>query len=134
MEKIVKLNRKYLREFGLLTGTIIAVLFGLIIPWVKGHSFSFVPWMIAVIFWLLSLLTPMTLKPIYHTWMKIGAVLGWINTRLILGLIFYGIMMPMGLIMHLLKRDTMSKNFDVNLSTYRLISQPKNKTNMEKPF
>ena len=34
------------------------------------------------------------LRPIYVGWMKFAFVLGWINTRLILGLFFYLILTP----------------------------------------
>lgn len=134
MHPIPKLNRKELRDFGLLTGAIIVVVFGLLLPWLRGHSLPKIPWIIAIILWFLSFLTPTTLQPIYQVWMQIGLVLGWFNTRIILGLIFYGIMMPMGVIMRLLNRDSMAREFEVNLSTYRLPSQPKTKASMEKPY
>jgi len=41
------------------------------------------------------------LKPLYDLWMKFAAVLAWINTRLILILMFYLVFTPIGLIMRL---------------------------------
>ncbi len=134
MHQIPKLNSKELRDFGLLTGAIVAVLFGLLLPWIWGHSLPQWPWLIAAILWFLAVLAPATLKPVYQVWMRIGLVLGWVNTRIILGIVFYGMIMPMGAIMRLLNRDSMARKFDANLQTYRLPSQIKTRASMEKPF
>ncbi len=134
MDPIPKLNQKELRDFGLLTGKIVAVLFGLLLPLLRGHSLPSWPWIIAVVLWFLAVLAPRTLKPVYQVWMRIGLVLGWVNTRLILGIVFYGLLMPMAMIMRLLNRDPMARKLEVNLSTYRLPSQRKTRESMEKPF
>lgn len=37
---------------------------------------------------------------VFHVgWMKVAAVLGWVNSRILLGIMFYGIMTPMGIVM-----------------------------------
>ena len=134
MHKIPKLNKNELRNFGLLTGAIVAVLFGLLLPWIRSHSLPSIPWIIAAIFWFLALLVPRGLNPVYQIWMRIGFVLGWINTRIILGIIFYGLVTPMGLILRFFNQDPMARKFEDNLQTYRLPSQIKTRVSMEKPF
>jgi hypothetical protein len=42
------------------------------------------------------------LLPLYRTWIKFGDTLGWINSRIILGAVFYLLIMPMGLVLRLL--------------------------------
>lgn len=134
MQEIPQLNNKELRDFGLLTGTIIAVLFGLLLPWLRGHALPLVPWIIALVLWVLAALVPMVLGPVYQVWMRIGLVLGWVNTRIILGIIFFALMMPMGAIMRLLNQDPMARKFDGNLKTYCRPSQEITIASMEKPF
>lgn len=134
MQEISELNKKKLRDFGLLIGVIVAVLFGILLPWIRGHSLLLFPWTTAVILWLLAVLTPTTLKPIYQVWMQIGLILGWINTRIILGFIFFGLITPMGVIMRLLNRDPMTRKFKVNFQTYRVPSQKVTRKSMEKPY
>ncbi|MGK7877325.1 MAG: SxtJ family membrane protein [Xenococcaceae cyanobacterium] len=134
MDQIPKLNRKELRDFGLLTGAIVAILFGLVLPWLRGHSLPQIPWIIAAILWFFAVLAPATLKPVYQVWMRIGLVLGWVNTRIILGIVFYGLIMPMGAIMRLFNRDPMARKFEVELQTYRLPSLKKTRASMEKPY
>jgi hypothetical protein len=127
-------NKKELRNFGLITGTIIAVLFGLIMPLIREHSLVVWPWLIATILSLSAILVPTKLNRLYQIWMKIGFALGWINTRIILGIIFYSVITPIGSILRLLKHDPMLRKFDANTQTYRLNCEVKSKKRMEKTY
>jgi hypothetical protein len=132
--EIPKLDKKGLREFGLLTGGIIALLFGLILPLLWGHNLPLIPWIIAGVLMSLGLVIPNSLAPIYQGWMRVGQVLAWINSRIILGIIFFIIVTPMALIMRIIKRDPLNRKFEFRLETYRISSQIKNKVSMEKPY
>ncbi len=132
--EIPKLDKKGLREFGLLTGIFIALLFGLILPLLWGHALPLIPWIIAIVLGSLGLLIPQSLAPIYQGWMRVAQVLAWVNSRIILGLIFFIIVTPMGLFMKLIKRDPLNRKFEFRLETYRISSQIKNKVSMEKPY
>lgn len=134
MPEIPQLNKKELREFGLLTGTIVAVLFGLLLPWLRSHPVPLWAWIIAGVLWVLAALVPMVLQPVYQVWMRIGLVLGWVNTRIILGIIFFALIMPMGTIMRLFNQDPMARKFDANLKTYCQPTQEITIASMEKPF
>jgi hypothetical protein len=131
--KIPKLNRKELRNFGLLTGTIISGLFGLVMPLIRGHQLPLTPWMITGVMYGLATFIPQSLGPIYNNWMKVAQVLAWINTRIILGLIFFFVVTPMAFIMRLFNRDQMKK-INPSLETYRISSFIKEKIKMEKPY
>ena len=52
-----------------------------------------------------ALVYPKMLAPLYRGWMAFGHVLGWINARIILGLVFFVVVMPTGLIMRLFGKD-----------------------------
>ncbi|XTZ10104.1 MAG: SxtJ family membrane protein [cyanobacterium endosymbiont of Rhopalodia yunnanensis] len=132
--EIPKLNRKELRRFGLLTGTIISGLFGLVMPLILGHKLSLTPWIITGVMYGLATFIPQSLDPIYNNWMKVTQVLAWINTRIILGLIFFFIVTPMAFIMRLFNRDPMKNKFNPSLKTYRILSFIKEKNSMEKPY
>ena len=134
MSENKKLTIKELREFGFLTGGIIAGLFGLILPLIKGHSLPMIPWIIAIVLAGLSLFVPKSLDPVYRVWMKIGLALGCVNSRIILSIVFFIILTPMALIMKLLKRDTMARSFDFQAETYRISSTINPSTGMEKPY
>ncbi|MBD6619319.1 sxtJ [Komarekiella sp. 'clone 1'] len=135
MDEIQQLDRKGLRDFGLIGGAIAAGLFGSLLPLIHHESIPILPWLIAAILWVWALIAPTTLNSVYQIWMRIGLVLGWINTRIILGIVFYALLMPMGLVMRgVFHQDPMKRKLDADLATYRVISQVKPRETMEKPF
>lgn len=131
---IEKLDAAGYRKFGLTTGAIIAVLFGFLIPWLFNFNFPRWPLIMAAVLGGLALVVPMALQPIYITWMKFGNVMNWINTRIILGVLFYGLFFPIGIILKLLGKDSMHRKFDKKLSSYRVISNNESKDNIERPY
>jgi predicted membrane protein len=134
-DEIPQLDKKGLREFGLVTGGIVAGLFGLLLPLIFRHSLPAWPWIVATILVSLAMLSPRSLAPVYQIWMRIGLVLGFINTRIILGIMFYGVFMPMGLVMRVFfKRDPMNREVQQNLATYRIPSLDRPSKSMERPY
>lgn len=127
-------TKKELREFGLIFGAIFVSLFGLLLPWLFGKPFPVWPWYVPAVTASLAIVFPMGLKPFYVLWMKFGLVMAWINTRIILGIVFYLVFMPFGLVMKLFGKDLLSRKLDSKLSTYRVIAKDEDKSNMEKPF
>jgi len=125
---------KELKEFGLIFGVILVLLFGLLLPWVFAKPFPLWPWWVFAVTGSMALIYPLSLKPFYKVWMLFGAVMGWINTRLILGVVFYCVFMPFGLIMKLFGKDLLSRKLDSSLTTYRVIHKDQEKDNMENPF
>ena len=132
---IPALDSKGLRKFGLTTGAIIVLLFVLFFPWVFDmENLPIWPWVVAGLLWVPALVIPNLLGPVYTTWMKIGHALGWVNTRIILGLLFYAMVLPMGLIMRLFGNDPMSRKLDKSVSSYRIKSVSESKYRLEKPY
>lgn len=127
-------NAHELRKFGLTTGAIVVVLFGLLLPWLFSRSYPYWPWVLAGILWVWALIAPATLKPVYDGWMKVGHVLGWINTRIILGLMFFTVFFAAGLILKALGKDPMSRKIDKSVESYRVASRVHTKDHVERPF
>lgn len=133
MTEIKPPDRRELRTFGLTTGGIVAVLFGLLLPWLLSHAFPVWPWAVAGVLGALGLVAPVALGPIYTLWMKFGHVMGAINTRLILGLFFYVILTPFGLVMRVFGWDPMRRR-PARGGSYRVETPAKSPQHMEKPF
>lgn len=127
-------DRKGLRNFGLLLGGIIVLLFGLLLPWVRGHGFPARPWLLGGALAAWALAAPGTLGPPYRAWMVVGCGLGWINTRILLGAIFFLIVVPTALVMRLARRDPMARTFDPTVDTYRKESVKTPRERMEAPY
>lgn len=126
-------DKKGLRDFGLTTGAILVVLFGLLLPWLFDHALPVWPWIIAAVLAVWALAIPNTLRPVYRGWMAVGHVLGWVNTRIILGIMFYLIFLPTGLIMRILGKDPMARKFTADKS-YRVLSSEHPRDQFERPY
>ena len=99
------ISKKQLREFGLLIGFGFPILIGWLLPLLIGHEFrSWTLW-IGVPGSILGLTSPRLLYYPYKFWMKIGLILGWINSRIILGLVFMIILLPVAFIMRIFAYD-----------------------------
>ncbi|MGE5657140.1 MAG: SxtJ family membrane protein [Actinomycetota bacterium] len=132
--EIPKLDNKGLRDFGLLIGGIIAGAFGLLIPVLRGHAIPWWPWAIGGVLGGLGLVSPQLLNPVYYGWMRFGLLLNAIETPIILGAVFYLILMPMGVIKRLLGDDPMQRELKRTRETYRVPSKSRTKISMERPF
>lgn len=134
MHTIPELDRQGLRDFGLVTGAIVAALFGLFFPWLLENSIPIWPWVIAGVLAVWALTAPLTLKPVYRQWMRLGLLLSKITTPIILGVVFFLVIFPTGAIMRLIGYDPMARRLDDSVKSYRVKSQTKPKEHMEKPF
>lgn len=125
---------KQLRKFGFILIAGISFL-GAGLPFLRHHAAPLWPLAISGVLLVPTLLQPRWLNAIYHPWMKLGHVLGWINTRIILGLLYFVLITPMGILMRLLGKDPMDRGFDKSLASYRkTIATTSDPKHMEKPF
>jgi len=115
MEKL-NLDKKSLRQFGITMGVAFLVITLIILA---RHRHNIIPTTIAsAIFLILAFTAPVLLKPTYILWMRLAFILGWINTRLILFIIFYLVFTPVGLGMRLFKVDLLDRKIDKNKESY----------------
>jgi len=82
----------------------------------------------------LALAWPRSLTQVYRLWMTVGEVLGWINTRIILGVIFYLLFTPLGLLMRLRGRNPMRRTLTPEAESYRVVRQPRPSSHMMHQF
>ena len=127
-------DRQELRKFGFVFAAGLVLIFGLFFPWVLEKPSPSWPWIVAAVFAGSSLILPQALKPVFLLWMKIGHVLGWINTRIILGVVFFIIFAPVALLIRLFGKDPMHRQLDATTSTYRVKSEKLPRERMERPF
>ena len=109
---------KQIRQFGLLVG-IVLVAVGC---WQLYHQIypimRIILWSIGGFLFAGGLLWPQILKPLYVFWMLLAHMLSWVNTRIILGVIFYLIFTPIALVMRIAQRDGLQKKINKNTSSY----------------
>ena len=133
-QDIEHLDKSGLRKFGLVTGAIVALLFGLLLPWLFSHDLPHWPWYVAGTLWALAIIFPLALNPVYHVWMRFGLVAGWINTRIILGIIFYTLFTPISLMLTISRKDPMRRKMEPGAESYRVITRTYPKEHMERPY
>ena len=124
--------QKTLREFGFLIGFTFPFLIGWILPLVGGHTFRTWTIFISIPFLILAITKPDLLFYPYKAWMKLGHILGWLNSRIILGLVFLIVLQPIALIMRIFGHDPL-KTKKIAQKSYREIKTNK-KINLKKIF
>ena len=97
-------------------GIVFAVVFSLIALWplIKGNEIRLWSLIISIIFLTLGLLNSKILTPLNKLWFKLGILLGNFIAPIIMGITFFFVVTPTGIIMKLLRKDLikLKKNND----------------------
>lgn len=134
MHEIPVLDSKGLRNFGLVTGGILAVLFGLFFPWLLAFRIPLWPWAIGSILVILAMTAPHFLAPVYKWWMRFGLLLGKVTTPVIMAVVFFLVILPYALVLKLRRRDAMARTWDARARSYRVPSRKATKDTLTRPF
>ena len=127
--------RKALCRFGLTMGGMVAGLFGFLIPFLMGRRTPAWPWVLAGLFVVIALVRPEGLKVVHAAWMRLATILGTVNARIVLGIIYYLVVVPIGLVMRLCGRDPLARGFAADQPTYRIVREQADLVKrMERPF
>lgn len=70
----------------------------------------------SLIFLLITLIKSDALLPLNKLWMRFGLLLGMIVSKIVLGIIFFGLFMPIATLMRLSGRDELSLQFSKKVS------------------
>ena len=72
----------------------------------------------AVLFLLVSLVPPLSLRFPYALWMQLARILGWINLHVLLAVIFYGLFTFLGICLRVMGRDPLERRWKAHGSSY----------------
>lgn len=134
MHDIPELDDDGLKKFAFTTGAIIVFLFGLLLPWLFDISLPYWPWGIGLTLMISGLFFPQLLGPVYKVWMHFGLIMHRITTPVILAILFYLVITPIGCLLRIFNRLSIPLKLDEDSSTYRIVNSPRKKIDMEKPF
>ena len=87
----------------------------------------------SIIFLILGLFNSNILTPINRIWIKFGFLIGNLISPIILGFIFFTVVVPTGLIMRILKNNFLGIKFDKDLKSY-WIKKEKQISSMKNQF
>ena len=110
-------------------GIIFSIFFLLIslYPLINNENIRYWSLIISVIFLILGLLNSNLLLPLNKIWFKFGILLGKIISPLIMSIIFFLVVTPIGLIMRMIKKDLLNIKFTNNDSYWIEKTDPKSK-------
>ena len=119
------------RNFGL----VFFVVFLIIALWPLKYEADIRLWSLAVsiIFFILGVLNSKLLTPLNRLWFKFGMFLGAIVSPIIMGIVFFLVVTPIGGFMRLLGKDLLKMSKVKNISTY-WIKRGKQQSTMKKQF
>ena len=111
-------KRKQLRHFGLLVGAVFALI-GFWQLYRGQHEIArAILWSIGGLLMKLGLIVPKLLGPIHAGWMKLAFVLGWVNSRILLSIIFFLLFTPIALITRVFGRDSLDRRINRKSTSY----------------
>ncbi len=125
--KNIKSGKRELRKFGIVVGIVLGLL-GVLFLWRGKDTYSYFL-ILSAAFLILGLAVPILLKPIHKVWMTLAELLGWLMTRVILSVLFYLVVTPIGLLARLSGKDFLDSKFDRNANSYWI---PKGTVKFEK--
>ena len=123
MDQKIKLPSN--RNFGLVFFIVCALI--AFYPLINGDSIRISFLIIALIFLILGILNSKFLLPLNKIWFRFGILLGKIISPLIMGIIFFLVVTPIGLIMKLFGKDLLNLKFNKDQSYWIEKKGPKSK-------
>ena len=88
---------------------------------------------LAIIFFVLGILNSKFLTPLNKLWMKFGLFLGSIIAPLVMGIVYFMVVTPVGLIMRSLGKDLLRMKKSKSAATYWIVREEQNNT-MKRQF
>lgn len=109
-------GKRAIRNFGITFLVVLSAIGGLLLY--KGKALGYTCVGCGVLFFLLGVWAPDALRKVYKVWMGLAVVLGYFMSRIILSLLFYVVVTPIGLTMRLMGKDILNQKWDKNADSY----------------
>lgn len=124
-----------LKSFALTMSWAFPVVFGGFLPWLFSYNWQLWPFIISILLMSLYMLKPSLIFYPFKFWSIVGGVMGWVNTRIILGLSFYILIAPLGIVLRFVGKLQYKSKMQTNAtSNYVKPEAESNKKNLENPF
>lgn len=127
-----QVSNKELKSFGLMVGTVFG--FIAIYPLFRGESLRTWAAIISVALIGPAIFFPPLLHLPFRLWAIIGKILGWINTRIILTVLYFVGIVPVSFILKISGKDPLQKKFDANAVSYREKPVEENDSSLKNQF
>ena len=113
------------RSFGIVFFIVFLII--AIYPFLNQGELRLWSLIVSIIFLILGLLNSKLLLPLNKIWFKFGILLGKIVSPLIMGIIFFFVVTPIGILMRILKKDLLNLKFNKKTTYWIEKNGPKSK-------
>jgi len=133
--KNIKSEKSDLKKFGLLIG-IILMLVSCYFLWKQQPIYAAGGFILGAVFILLGFVLPSVLKPLQKVWMAFAVVMGFVMTKIIMVIVFYGMVTPIGLLGRLVGKKYLDLKIDRDAASYWIEREPvkMDKSHYERQF
>jgi hypothetical protein len=114
--KNIRQDTSEFRKFGITFGVVFTII-GLFL-FRKNNTYACLAFLTAAVFYLTGLIFPAALKGLYIVWMRLAAALGFVMTRVILTILFYLIVTPLGWSARISGKEFLDLKIDKNARSY----------------
>jgi len=111
-------DRRSLQKFALVMAIAFAALSLFVFFFGRHPGRALIPLILMAFFAVAGIFFPTSLKPVHTAWMALALAMGWVMSRVILSIVFFVVMTPIGLIMRLLGKDILDQKIDRQKESY----------------
>jgi len=122
--KNIKETKKDLMKFGVSVGIVLLVISALLF-WNEKDSYLYFG-TAGILLTILGIFYPASLRPINKVWMSFAIVLGWVMTRVILIILFYIVLTPIGIIAKIFRKNFLELKIDKSINSYWEVREKRN--------
>ena len=127
-------DRKDLRHYGLGLALLVVLVFWGLLPWLGDRPRPVWPLGVGGALAALALAWPLAVYPVYRALLPVARVLGVVNTWLLLGAVFFGILLPVGWVLRRIGRLQYRVGFNTEAASFRVEVVPDRAVRLEEPF
>tara|TARA_B100000029_G_scaffold164917_1_gene161138 strand:- start:384 stop:779 length:396 start_codon:yes stop_codon:yes gene_type:complete len=131
MQKNSKIKINSNRSFGIVFFFVFLIIS--LWPLLNGNELRVWSIIVAMIFLILGLINSNFLTPLNKLWFKFGKLLGSIVAPIVMGIVFFLVVTPTGIIMKMLGKDLLKKKYNNKIKSY-WINREKSKSTMKQQF
>ena len=102
-------------------------------PLINENSLRVWSIFVSIIFLILGLMNSKLLTPLNILWFKFGKLLGFIIAPIVMGIVFFIVITPTGLIMKIIGKDLLNNKYNNKIKSY-WINRGKHKSTMKQQF
>jgi len=134
MRQLNRQDTRELRQFGLGLSLLVVIVFWVLLPWLGDRPRPYWPLVSGGVVAALALAWPVAILPVYRLLLPVARLVGLVNTWLLLGAVFFGILLPVGWVLRRLGRLQYLTRFDPGTDSYRIEVSRDHVVRLEEPF